>query len=184
MDSLFTTFLLFLAAIVAILTYMLIPMASATALVMAAAIALAIGVWWHWTQFAVDYRTATWPEQLRSYSSYVIVLVVILASYGFYTFAWSGSSLQEIAMKTKTAVRNAGKSATNATARSLTEASNTLFSQGDESAANVLASSTKNSGGLNLLANLGGLTNSGKRSNAGNVGAGNSGRKNAGNFLL
>ncbi len=181
MDSLFTTFLLFLAAIVAILTYMLIPMVSAATIVMTAAIALAIGVWWHWTQFAVDYRTATWPEQLRSYASYVIVLVVILASYAFYTFAWSGSSLQDIATQAKTAVRNAGKSATNATARSLSTASNTLFTQGDDSAANVLASNTKNSGGLNLLANLGGLTNT-KRSNVGAVG--NSGRKNAGNFLL
>lgn len=178
MDSLFTTFLLFLAAIVAILTYMLIPMVSATAIVMTAAIALAVGVWWHWTQFAVDYRTATWPEQLRSYASYIVVLIVILVSYGVYAFASGGGSIQDVATKTTSAVRNAGKSATNATARTLSEASNTLFSQGDASAANVLSEST---GGFNLLANLGGLTNT-KRSNAGAVG--NSGRKNAGNFLL
>jgi hypothetical protein len=175
MDSLFTTFLLFLAAIVAILTYMLIPMASASALVMVAAIALAIGVWWHWTQFAVDYRTATWPEQLRSYSSYIIVLVVILASYGFYTFAWSDSSLQEIATRTKTAVRNAGRNATARSLSAVSEASNTLFSEGEGGAANVLASNTRN-GSMGILGNLGAPV-------GGNVKAANANRKTS-NFLL
>ena len=68
--------------------------------------ALVIGAWWHWTQFAVDYRTSTWQEQLRSYASYVIVFVVILLSYAFYVFGWSGSSIQEYAAKAQQSVRD------------------------------------------------------------------------------
>lgn len=138
MQSLLTTFLLFLAAIVALLTYLIVPSMSIMTLITAAAVALAVGVWWHWTQFSVDYRTATWPEQLRSYASYVIVLVVILLSYGFYVFAWSGSSFQDLAARTGVAVRNASQQIT----RSASRASNTLFSS--ESPA---------------VSNFGGLTN-------------------------
>jgi hypothetical protein len=132
MQSVLTTFLLFLAAIVALLTYLIVPSMSIMTLTTAAAVALAIGVWWHWTQFGVDYRTATWPEQLRSYASYVIVLVVILLSYGFYVFAWSGSSLQDLASSAGSAARNAGRAATQQIASTATRASNTLFSSNSE----------------------------------------------------
>ena len=132
MQSVLTTFLLFLAAIVALLTYLVVPSMSIMTLTTAAAVALAIGVWWHWTQFAVDYRTATWPEQLRSYASYVIVLVVILLSYGFYVFAWSGSSLQDLAASAGTAARNAGRTATQKIASTASRASNTMFSSNSE----------------------------------------------------
>ena len=88
MESLFTTFLIFLAAITALLTYLIIPRVPVVTLAMAAAVALAGGVWWHWTQFAVDYRTSTWQEQLRSYASWALLLVIILLSYAFYVFGW------------------------------------------------------------------------------------------------
>jgi hypothetical protein len=109
MDSLFSVFLLFIAGITALLTYMIMPFVPVVTLISAAAIALAAGIWWHWTQFSVDYRTSTWQEQLRNYASYALLLVVILLSYGFYVFAWSGSSLQDLASQTQTAVRNAGR---------------------------------------------------------------------------
>jgi hypothetical protein len=112
MDSLLSTFLLFIAAITALLTYMIIPRVPIVTLVSAAAIVLAAGVWWHWTQFSTDYRTSTWQEQLRNYASYVIILVVILLSYGFYVFAWSGSSIQDYAARAGTVVRNAGRKIT------------------------------------------------------------------------
>lgn len=151
MQSILTTFLLFLAAIVALLTYLVVPSMSIMTLTTAAAVALAIGVWWHWTQFGVDYRTATWPEQLRSYASYVMVLVVILLSYGVYVFVWSGSSLQDLASSVGSAARNAGRTATQQIARTASRASNTLFS-----ASESLPS-------LNLGAN----TNAGRRTNTG-----------------
>lgn len=153
MQSILTTFLLFLSAIVALLTYLIVPSMSITALTTAAAVALAIGVWWHWTQFAVDYRTATWPEQLRSYASYVMVLLVILLSYGFYVFAWQGSSLQDLAASVGSAARNAGRQVTQQVASSASRASNALFSEGSESAESAPA------------VNLGLNRNSGRRSN-------------------
>ena len=133
MDSLLSIFLLFIAGITALLTYMVVPFVPVVTLVTAAAIALAAGVWWHWTQFSVDYRTSTWQEQLRNYASYVILLVVILLSYGFYVFAWSGSSIQDYAARAGTAVRNVGRKATSqvigSTTRALSSASDTLFSE-------------------------------------------------------
>jgi len=133
MDSLFSIFLLFIAAIAALLTYMTIPYVPVVALVSAAAIALAAGVWWHWIQFSVDYRTSTWQEQLRNYASYALLLVVLLLSYAFYVFAWSGSSLQDYAASAAASVRNAGRRATTqivgGTTRVLTATSSALFSE-------------------------------------------------------
>lgn len=84
MDSLLSIFLLFIAGITALLTYLVVPYVPFVTLVSAAAIVLAAGIWWHWTQFAVDYRASTWQEQLRNNASYAMVAVVILFSYAFY----------------------------------------------------------------------------------------------------
>lgn len=139
MDSLLSIFLLFIAGITALLTYMVVPYIPVVVLIMAASIALAAGVWWHWTQFSTDYRTSTWQEQLRNYASYVILLVVILLSYAFYVFAWSGSSLQDYAARAGTAVRNAGRKATSqiigGTTRSLSALSDAAFSEATEAPA-------------------------------------------------
>ena len=137
MESLTSTFLLFIAAIVALLSYLIIPRVPVVALMTAAAVALAAGVWWHWTQFAVDYRTSTWQEMLRSYASYALLLVVILLSYAFYVFGWKDSSFSELATRSVTAVRNAGRRATSqvigSATRGLSAASSALLSE--ESAA-------------------------------------------------
>jgi hypothetical protein len=108
MDSIFTIFLLFLAALVALISYLIIPYIPVVTLMTAAAIALAAGIWWHWTQFAVDYRTSTWQEQLRSYASYFMLLAVILMSYAFYVFAWQGSPLQGYASSAIQSIRDTG----------------------------------------------------------------------------
>ena len=112
MDSIFTTFLLFLAALTALLTYLIVPRMPVVALTSAASVALVAGVWWHWTQFSVDYRTSTWQESLRNYASYALLLVVILLSYGFYVFGWSGGSLQAYAQQAQGAVREATRKVT------------------------------------------------------------------------
>ncbi|NDE15287.1 hypothetical protein EBZ80_10195 [bacterium] len=141
MDSLLTTFLLFIAAISALLTYLIIPRLPVVALSGAAAVALAAGVWYHWTQFSVEYRTSTWQEQLRNYASYVMVLVVILVSYAFYVLGWSGVS--EYAESAATAVRNVS-----AKAQNLVSAS---------------PISNRNTGKMNF--NLGGLLNQNRNRN-------------------
>jgi hypothetical protein len=107
MDNLFSTFLLLLAVIVALLTYLIIPLMPVAVLTSAAAVALAGGVWWHWTQFAVDYRTSTWQEQLRGYASYALLLVVILLSYAFYAFALSGGSVEQLTASARNVSRRA-----------------------------------------------------------------------------
>ena len=133
MDSLFSMFLLFIAAITALLTYMIMPFVPVVTLISAAASALAAGIWWHWTQFSIDYRTSTWQEQLRNYASYALLLVVILLSYGFYVFAWSGSSLQDLASQAQVAVRNAGRNASSkvfsSASRALTATQSALLSE-------------------------------------------------------
>jgi len=133
MESLLTAFLLFLAALTALLTYMFVPKMPVVALSTAAAVALAIGIWWHWTQFSIDYRLSTWQETLRNYASYVMVLVVILLSYAFYVFSWNGGTLQGLAAQAASSVRDAGRRATTRLAssvgRAASAASNTLFAE-------------------------------------------------------
>ena len=135
METLMTTFLLFLAAIVALLTYLIVPRVPVATLMSVAAVGLAIGVWWHWTQFSVDYRLSTWQEQLRNYGSIVMVLVVILLSYAFYVFAWSGSSLQDYASRAGSAVRNMGRRTMNRVSANVSRAtsatSSALFSEAE-----------------------------------------------------
>lgn len=127
MDTTFSVFLLFLAAITALISYLTIPYIPVVMLMAGAAILLAGGVWWHWTQFSVDYRTSTWQEQLRNYASYVMVLVVILLAYAFYAFTRGGGSVQQVAMRTQETLRNTGRRATSGAARTLSTMSNTLF---------------------------------------------------------
>jgi len=133
MESLITAFLLFLAALTALLTYMFVPKLPLVALATAASVALAIGIWWHWTQFSVDYRLSTWQEALRNYASYVMVLVVILISYAFYVFTWNGGTLQGLAQSAASSVRDVGKKTASRVASSVSRAANvatnTLFSE-------------------------------------------------------
>ena len=131
MDSLLSIFLLFIAGITALLTYMTVPYIPVVTLVSAAAIVLAAGVWWHWTQFAVDYRASTWQEQLRNYAAYVMIGVVIIVSYVFYTFAWTGTPLQAYASQAQNSIRNVTQRATSqvvtGTSRAANAVGNTLF---------------------------------------------------------
>jgi hypothetical protein len=129
MESLFSIFLLFVAAIVAVMTYVFVKSMSVVALTSAAAIALAAGVWWHWTQFSIDYRTSTWQEQLRNYASYVMVLVVVLLSYGFYVFAFSGSALQGYAASAINTVRDSAYTVTSTIAEGTTKVATNLISE-------------------------------------------------------
>jgi hypothetical protein len=161
MDSIFTLFLLFIAAIVGLLTYLTIYNMDATLLMSVSAMALVIGAWWHWTQFSVDYRTSTWQEQLRSYASYVIVFVVILLSYAFYVFGWSGSSIQDYASQAQQAVRDTYTK----TVEKARSATSDVLSVG----ASAFESSSP---GSNMRSNMGRASNVGRNSNIGSIGPG------------
>ena len=160
MESLFTVFLLFLAAITAMISYLVIPYIPVVALMVGAAAALVGGIWWHWSQFAVEYRTSTWQEQLRNYASYVMLLVVILLSYAFYVFAWSGSSIQEYATRARNAGRKASTQLINSSSRGISAVSNALFSSSpsspsEEVVAAPAAFNVRNRGIFNLNRNRG-----------------------------
>ena len=129
MESLFTMFLLFIAVITALLTYLVIPYVPIVVLIMAAGVALAGGAWWHWTQFAVEYRLSTWQEALRNYASYALLLLAILLSYGFYAFVWvsNGGNVSAALSQAKNSVTEGLRRGASQTSRSLSSlASETL----------------------------------------------------------
>lgn len=128
MESLFTTFLVFLAGITALISYLVIPYIPVVMLMTAAVVVLAGVIWWHWTQFGVDYRTSTWQEQLRNYASYVMLLVVILLSYAFYAFTWGGGSVQDYADRARNAGRKASSQVAESTSRGFSAITSALFS--------------------------------------------------------
>ena len=129
MDSLLSILLLLVAAIVAMLTYMYVQAIPVIALTSASAIALAAGVWWHWTQFSGDYTTSTWQQILRNYASYVMVLVVILLSYGFYVMAYSGSTLQSYVSSTANTIRNTAYTVSSTIASGTSKVATNLVSE-------------------------------------------------------
>lgn len=154
--------MLFVAAIVALLSYAILPMTPMTVLVLISALALAGGLWWHWTQFSVDYRTSTWQEQLRNYAAYVMVGLVVVASYTIYVFGWGG--VTSYVSETAGAVQNSFSAAAEATAASGTAVYNaaaTSFNLGGGNNRNRNRNQNVNSG---VLAALGiGNENAGQR---------------------
>lgn len=154
MENLFGTFLLLLSAIVGILTYLVIPYIPVVVLAAGAAAALAVGVWWHWTQFSTDYRTSTWQEQLRSYASYVIVLVVILLSYGFYSLTQSPGGVNAVVASARNTGRRATSQIMDMGSRASTATMN-FFAEPSPSPAATSpfeAEKTPSPGGFNFLA--------------------------------
>lgn len=141
MDSIFTLFLLFVAALTAIITYMVLPYAPVVTLVIAASLALAGGLWWHWTQFSVEYRLSTWQENLRNYSSYVLVLMAILISYGFYVFVWvsNGGSVEASLASARASITNSINRASSKASRSFSAIGTALTSDmGDRTQPNLI----------------------------------------------
>ncbi len=111
MNGYFTTVFLFLAVIVGAVTYFVVPSVPITILAASSAVSLAAVLYWHWTQFSIEYRLSTWQDGLRNYASYILVFLVILFSYGFYVFSINGGSIPEIAKQTQTNIRNVGRNA-------------------------------------------------------------------------
>jgi len=131
MDSIFTMFLLFIAVLTALFTYMIIPYTPVVVLTIASAVALAVFLWWHWTQFSIEYRLSTWQEVLQNYSSYALLLLVILVSYGFYVFVWisNGGSVQAAYMSARNSLSNGLQRGLSSASRSLSSVSAGLVSE-------------------------------------------------------
>ena len=111
--QLLSLFMLFLVVVSAFTAYAVIPRVSTTALMTLSTVALAAGIWWHWTQFAVDYKTSTWQESLRNYASYVMVGLVIIVSYAVYAFfIASDTDVGAYVANTAQTIRNTARNAT------------------------------------------------------------------------
>lgn len=164
MEGLTSLFMLFVVAIIGLLTYAIVPFAPITVLMLLAAAGLVGGLWWHWTQFSTDYRTSTWQEQLRNYASYVMVGVVIVASYTFYVFGWGGVSGY---------VAGTVENVRSATVGALSEVAGNVGS-----AASATGSALFSSSGANR--NRGGTNSLGRNTGGGllNLGIGNAGTRN------
>ena len=125
------TFLLFIAGLTALVSYIFLPHIPAAALTLCAAVALVAGVWWHWTQFSEEYKHSTWQDQLRNYSGFVMVMVVLFCSYGFYAFASKDAVVQNVAAKSQNVMITAGAGALSALSDGfnvMTQNANALFS--------------------------------------------------------
>lgn len=130
MDSILTMFYIFIAVLTALLMYLVLPYIPVSVLTIGASVALAVGVWWHWKQFSVEYRLSTWQEMLRNYASYALLLLAILLSYGFYVFVWTsnGGNVEAAFNQMKNSVVNAGRLASERASQSLSAVGTALSS--------------------------------------------------------
>jgi len=125
------TLLLVIAVLTAGLSYILLPRVPAAALVLCAAVALVVGVWWHWTQFSEEYRQSTWQYQLRNYAGFAMVLTVLVCAFGFYAMMAKDTAIQRAASNSQNALLSVGASALNSLSdgfSAMTENTTALFS--------------------------------------------------------
>lgn len=82
--ELFIPSLAFILAAVAI-AFFVLPNAAPAILVGGSVVTLIGALYVHWSKFGVmEYERSTWQFNLRKYSSYVIIIAVLLGAYGFY----------------------------------------------------------------------------------------------------
>jgi hypothetical protein len=117
---------LLVAVLVGLLTYVIVPRIPTVILMISSLILLSGAIWWHWSQFSVDYRTSTWQESLRQYASYVVLLLVILVSYGVYALFVSDNPVTEtvgdMLNTTSNSIRNTTSSMTDTVIAPVTSA--------------------------------------------------------------
>ena len=83
MDRLIPGLALLLAA--GAIAFFVMPTMAPAVLIGCSIVVLAIALYFHYSQFGVmEYERSTWQYNLRKYSSYVMIGVIILAAYGFY----------------------------------------------------------------------------------------------------
>lgn len=84
MEILVPSLVFMLAAVAA--AFFLLPKLAPSVLVLSSTIVLVIAFYVHMQRFGVsEYERATWIYKLKDYSSYILIGVLLLASYGFYT---------------------------------------------------------------------------------------------------
>lgn len=80
-----------LAAIAVV--FLVLPAFGTSALITGSIIMLGLAAYVHYNKFGVmEYERETWTNNLRKYTSYIILLLVLAGAYGFYTINSSASS--------------------------------------------------------------------------------------------
>ena len=73
--------------------YFVMPNLAPPVIIGAGVVLLMIAVYKHWSTFGtMEYERATWQYNLRQYSSYVMMGMVLLGAYGFYAMNGAGAS--------------------------------------------------------------------------------------------
>lgn len=81
--------LLLLAVAVA---YFVMPSAGPPMLIAVGGVLLVLAEYVHWSQFGVsEYERSTWQNNLRRYGGLIMLAIVLLAAYVFYTMNQSGA---------------------------------------------------------------------------------------------
>ena len=89
--ELFLPSLVFLLAGAAI-AFFVLPTIAPVMLVGGSAAVLAGALYLHYSRFGrMEYEQATWQNNLRAYSSWIILGAVLLAAYGFYAMSAGGA---------------------------------------------------------------------------------------------
>lgn len=90
MQLLFPSLILLLAAVA--IAFFVFPRVAPMVLVVGSAITFLLALYVHWSQFGIaEYERSTWQNNLRQYSSLLMMAVVLLAAYGFYAMNQSGA---------------------------------------------------------------------------------------------
>jgi hypothetical protein len=67
------------------IAYFILPNFAPQILLSSSAFVLAAAIFMHWKQFGVsEYERATWIYNIKDYSSYILIGIVLLGAYGFY----------------------------------------------------------------------------------------------------
>ena len=111
MQLLFPSLILLLASVA--IAFFVFPRIAPMVLVIGSVITFMLALYIHWSQFGVaEYERSTWQNNLRQYSSLLMMAVVLLAAYGFYAMNQGGAG--EAPAAAAEAVSNAGANAANA----------------------------------------------------------------------
>ena len=96
--ELFLPSLVFLLAGAAI-AFFVLPTIAPVMLVGGSAAVLAGALYLHYSRFGrMEYEQATWQNNLRAYSSWIILGAVLLAAYGFYAMSAGGAPPPPVGM--------------------------------------------------------------------------------------
>ena len=96
--ELFLPSLVFLLAGAAI-AFFVLPSIAPVMLVGGSAVVLAGALYLHYSRFGrMEYEQATWQNNLRAYSSWIILGAVLLAAYGFYAMSAGGAPPPPVGM--------------------------------------------------------------------------------------